>query len=523
MSDHLRPDCVMPPAPELLDKIVEAKRALLAGEALPADAEGELDLTTLTQILARPQQTRPDTFVAPVRDQAPVVGTRRALVLLVDFSDAAGTRTQAHFTQLLFSLGSLATGSMRDYYREASYTQLDVVGIVSGTGGPTAGWYRAPNPKTYYTNNNFGFGAYPKNAQRLAEDVIALADPHVNFADYDNDGDGVVDALVIIAAGSGAEATGNKNDIWSHKWGITPQTRDGVKITQYFMAPEDGRVGVMAHELGHLLLGLPDLYDTDYTSAGTGRWDLMAGGSWNGGGNRPAHPTSWCKVKVGWVNPTVVFNAAQTVTIPPYNANKAIYKLPIGSVGSGEYFLVSNRQQAGFDNQLPGEGLLIEHCDDSRTSNTDENHYLVDVEQGDGQRHLNTNVNSGDSTDPYPAGSNVTFTATSTPNSKAYDGTDGLIAVTDIARSGDNVTAKISVGGAAAQEWIHNVSVTSTFAHHTSQWAWAHLNGVGWRRIKDGAADGVTNLFVSLCEAAANNKKVHVYIDGTFIYTMYLI
>jgi hypothetical protein len=35
------------------------------------------------------------------------------------------------------------------------------------------------------------------------------------------------------------------------------------------------------HELGHLLLGQPDLYDTDYSSRGTGRWDLMAGGSWN--------------------------------------------------------------------------------------------------------------------------------------------------------------------------------------------------------------------------------------------------
>ena len=78
--------------------------------------------------------------------------------------------------------------------------------------------------------------------------------------------------------------------------GTSPQVRDGVTINRYFMAPEDGRVGVMAHELGHLLMGWPDLYDTDYTSAGTGGWDLMAGGSWNGGGvYGPAHPTCWCK------------------------------------------------------------------------------------------------------------------------------------------------------------------------------------------------------------------------------------
>jgi immune inhibitor A len=141
---------------------------------------------------------------------------------------------------MLFSVGTYATGSMRDFYREASYTQLDVIGIVSGSGGPTAGWYRAPQPKSFYTDGNYGFNNHPKNAQKLVEDVIALADPTVNFADYDNDGDGIVDALVVICAGSGGEQTGNANDIWSRKWNI-PQVRDGVTIDRYFMAPEDGR------------------------------------------------------------------------------------------------------------------------------------------------------------------------------------------------------------------------------------------------------------------------------------------
>ena len=44
----------------------------------------------------------------------------------------------------------------------------------------------------------------------------------------------------------------------------------------------------LAHELGHLLFGFPDLYDTDYTSEGIGDWCLMAAGSWNGGGDTPA-------------------------------------------------------------------------------------------------------------------------------------------------------------------------------------------------------------------------------------------
>ena len=92
----------------------------------------------------------------------------------------------------------------------------------AGRADPTAGWYRAPQPKSYYTNGKNGFGTYPQNAQKLVEDILALADPHVNFAPFDNDGNGSIEALVLICAGTGGEQSGNVNDIWSHKWGITP-------------------------------------------------------------------------------------------------------------------------------------------------------------------------------------------------------------------------------------------------------------------------------------------------------------
>lgn len=304
-------DCYVPPAPELEEKIIRTRQRILANEALPRSPNNQLlDLRTFVLIATRPS-TRDNVFYSHAAQRAPIIGTKRVLVLLVDFSDGAATQTQGHYNDMLFSLGSYATGGMADFYREISYNKVTITGQVQGAGGPTAGWFRAPRPKSYYANNNFGFGDYPQNAQKLVEDVLDMAAPYVNFADYDNDGDGVVDALMVVAAGTGAEVTGNKNDIWSHKWEINPKTYNGVQIRAYNMQPEDGRVGVFSHELGHLLCGWPDLYDTDYTSAGTGRWDLMAGGSWNGGGDRPAHPTCWCKTKVGWVSPTTIFNAAQ--------------------------------------------------------------------------------------------------------------------------------------------------------------------------------------------------------------------
>jgi immune inhibitor A len=111
----------------------------------------------------------------------------------------------------------------------------------NSTGGQVAGWYRAPNPKTYYTNGDFGFGNHPRNAQGLVEDVLEIASGNVDFSGYDADGDGSVEALVLICAGSGGEQTGNKDDIWSHKWEISPQVRNGVTLSRYFMAPILGR------------------------------------------------------------------------------------------------------------------------------------------------------------------------------------------------------------------------------------------------------------------------------------------
>lgn len=516
--------CIVPPSPELEEKIIRSKKMLLAGQTLPDEPTVDvLDLRSATRILTRAPRTRAHTLVSPTIEFAPILGTRRALVLLVDFSDKAANEPQGHYHDMLFSVGSYATGSMRDFYREASYSQLDVDGEVSGTGGPTSGWYRAPQTKEFYTNNDYGFGTYPRNAQKLVEDAVDLAAPHVNFAQYDNDGDGVVDALVIIAAGSGGEVTGNTGDIWSHKWGINPKTVDGVQVQTYFMAPEDGRVGVMSHELGHLLMKWPDLYDTDYTSRGTGRWDLMAGGSWNDGGNTPAHPTAWCKLKAGWINPVTIANAQQSVTIQPYATHSQVYKLPVGGSASKEYFLVTNRQQTKFDSHLPGEGCIIEHVDDNQVNNTDETHYLVDIEQADGQSHLNSNANSGDAGDPFPTATNNAFAMGTTPNSNAYDGSDSKVAVTNIQRSGDLITADINVGGGAAMEWHTNKSVLQTYTTYHSQNAWARIQDLGWRKIETGSADGVTNMFQALCVAQANNRSVSVFVDDSKIYRMYLL
>jgi immune inhibitor A len=148
----------------------------------------------------------------------------RALAILVDFPNmpyTAGITSglPQDFEDLLFSLETIPTGSLREYYLEVSYGNTDIYGDV-------AGWYTVSENYAYYAgycNGTIGFGAYPYNAQRLVEDAIALADSDVDFSIYDNDGDGDVDILFVIHAGTGFEETGDNCEINSHQGRIFPR------------------------------------------------------------------------------------------------------------------------------------------------------------------------------------------------------------------------------------------------------------------------------------------------------------
>src|ERR1051326_501614 len=186
----------------------------------------------------------------------------RALAVLVKFSDKPSNTPQGMFDSLLFGTKN---NSLRTYYDEVSYGNLDIV-TVNFPG--TVGWVTAPQPYSYYADGQNGFGEYPHNSQKLAEDVVAALDSVVDFSLYDNDGDGIVDALYIIHAGSGGEFSGSGNDIWSHTWStFSPQLVDGVRVSVYSVEPEywaaggDMTCGVFAHETGHMLFQLVDLYD----------------------------------------------------------------------------------------------------------------------------------------------------------------------------------------------------------------------------------------------------------------------
>ena len=377
-------------------------------------------------------------------ERAPLRGTVRVVVVLVDFPDRALGEGQAErFRDLFFSTGVVPTGSVTEYF-------TDVTGGLVEIAGEVVGPFTMPQPLAWYANGNYGIGnpSGEARAQILAADAARAADASVDFGPYDNDGNGYVDAFIVVHAGRGGEETGDPGDLWSHKW-VLPEEypTDGATIFGYLTIPEDAKLGVSAHELGHLVFGFPDLYDIDGSSEGIGNWCLMAGGSWNGGGDTPAHPSAWCKVKQGWASLTNV-TAAQTLTLPDVKTSRTVHRLWTDGAEGPEAFLLENRQQSGYDRELPGGGLLIWHVDDSREDNSDESHFLVGLLQADGARDLEQASNRGDGGDQYPGwADNRTLDATSTPSSVSHAGQDSGVVVTAISDQGEVMTAAVGVSG----------------------------------------------------------------------------
>jgi immune inhibitor A len=446
--------CAIAPSPELKARMKTELTEFREGGVTPLSAQVGLSRQprwlgfedgTILPPAAYPLGTTPETIRNAALERAPLRGAVRVIVVLVEFSDRKLGQPASHYTDLFFSTGVLQHGSVKEYYREVTNGLVDLTGQVVGP-------FKLPQTAAWYANGNFGIGK-PTGTPRaniMAKDAAAAANPTVDFKPYDNDANGYVDAFVVVHAGPGGEATGNPGDLWSHKWTLPNVfSADGTKIFAYLTIPDDAKIGVSAHELGHLLFGFPDLYDIDYTSEGVGNWCLMGGGSWNGNGDIPAHPSAWCKAGQGWAS-VINVTARGSLTIPDVKTSHAVHRLWKDGAAGQEYFLLENRQKTGYDSELPGAGLLVWHVDEQQDSNSDETHYMVGLVQADGKRDLELDKNRGDAGDPYPgSANNQTFDASSTPSSKAFGGQETSVSVTGISASGPTMSAKVKVSATA--------------------------------------------------------------------------
>jgi M6 family metalloprotease-like protein len=421
----------------------------------------------------------------------PTTGSRRLVCILIGYTDLTFTKTQTDFQNLFNQVGYTtdgATGSVKDYYTEVSYNQFDLTVDIAGP-------YTASQNMAYYgANDAYGNDVRPRE---LVTEAVNLANPDVNYADYDNDNDGNVDAIYVIFAGYGEEAGASADAIWSHAWAISPITRDGKTISRYSCSPElrgnSGnyltRIGVICHEFGHVL-GAPDYYDTDYSSSGgnftgTGNWDIMAHGSWNNNGATPAHHNAYTKTYIYNWAPVTVLSVPVTLTV--YNSednSNSFYRY--NTATTNEYYLMETRVQTGFDASIPGEGLLIYHVHSNIASALISNTINVGHPQMMYPVCASATTNPGSSPSsygsinsagcPFPGSSNKTsFTDATTPSAQSWAGANTNQPLTNIAFIGasDLVTLDFmggdpTTGGDDCSDAINLVGESGTINYSTT-------------------------------------------------------
>jgi len=386
------------------------------------------------------------------------MGSPRCLVLLVEYKDVAFTTADAgtYFSNMINQPGfskNGATGSVLDYFKEASMGQFtprfDVYGPI-----------RLPQNRSYYGGNNRnGDDKAPDDMVRHAAETLA---DDVDFSVYDNDGDGVVDNVYVIYAGKGEASGGVSSTVWPHSSDLSATAGgrymvDGLYLDHYACSNEiegskaDG-IGTFVHEFSHVL-GLPDLYTTNYGPANTltpGAYSVLDYGPYNNNGNTPPTYSVFERNAMGWID-CEVLDRPTDIELPHILTSNKAYIIPTSS--KNEFFLIENRQQTGSDKFIPGHGILIWHIDyksfvwTMNTVNNSASHQYVDIEEACGSaNNLDDDLMAGYT---FPGSfAKTEFTSTTTPALRTWAGEAIDMPVTNITES-DGIISALAAGGSS--------------------------------------------------------------------------
>jgi len=433
-----------------------------------------------------------------------VTGTIPMVVLLAYYDDAlaaenctrCATTDPDTMQQLFFS--TVNTGqSVAHYFSEASKGALDIVPATESHGAVSdgvVGWMRlgATTPEATVSSTS----SYKSN--QIAADAINQAMSYMDFTQFDSNSDGRVSsrelAIVVVLGGYeasfGKDASGNAlagDNTSPRLWGQSrsfvtsfsgvaapTQTRGGATVTidtvaggmTYSIVGElHGNhaltMGIVAHELGHSLLSLPDLYDITAVSYGVGGWSLMGFGSWGKrnseryAGTTPVMLDAWSRVAMGWVDPQVPVNGSVVTVQAAHLSSANIIKIP--TAVSHEYFLVENRQHSGYDQGLSylifsGDhgGLAVWHIDDSvgisglNNDNADVNHKRVDLVAAKGDALIDKALSYGQDKNLFYEGNVTAINDETTPGTQLYSGELSEATLSGISVSDDNMSLYVS-------------------------------------------------------------------------------
>ncbi len=336
-------------------------------------------------------------------------GTRPFPVVLVDYPDASHSdaRPGWYFDQIINE--ELKDSTLATLYKEMSFGQLFPQGTVAslaaedetfdaaesykwatprpkgaclGTttitpnpgsdvseGKPAGrringGWYRLPGTQSYYGGDEASYGEFilavgglPRlgidgacgPTGKIAFDAASIADPDVDYNEYDPDRNGLVDFFMVVSRGLGgngdSHVRGGYDAVWPHSSSLESyfvdengqlgyvshdQLRDKlerplwwpdakarkandvsklttkdmgadlkayVRVGPYNANPEVSSTSVIAHEYGHSL-GLPDYYSSG-SRRSVGYWDLMST-------DYSQFMSAFSRQDLGWIVPRIL-------------------------------------------------------------------------------------------------------------------------------------------------------------------------------------------------------------------------
>lgn len=419
---------------------------------------------------------------------APSEGTAKILVVPIAFSDVAAQAPSSdrnYWNDLFFGedddQGPYPYPSVRAYYADQSFGALSITGkVLDWTTSAFSEKFLANmgGNKCYGLgvdgNFNGGLAALQNGgASTLVQEALQYAiNQGENLDDYDNDGDGVIDGVIVVHSGRSAEmqiavsADEACDMLWSHQaQGSFDLQINGVTTAvdvlyvvgpERFYCPEalcgsgeareyPAGIGIFVHEFGHTL-GLPDLYGV--TGYGVGRFSLMAWGlyTWNGAVSsafgpdaKPAPYDPWSCEVLGWCKPAPVADNLCRESLSPLSTGTEVLRVDLDDAGL-EYYLIAYRGNDPWLS-LGANGVEIWHIDDRMAEvatalrrnpaacipdeqdldSCADSHYWVSIEQADGLFELEKSQDAlrGNADDLWQLFDN--FRPSATPSSCAWD------------------------------------------------------------------------------------------------------